>query len=87
MADLLKPAKPARKRNGSALLDEDADLRRLMENLPAGLREFLDEEERAGQPVPAPTIRALALAEFRGRRPERPDDWRFLYDALRRSVR
>jgi transcriptional regulator with XRE-family HTH domain len=88
VADLLKPAEPARKRSGSALLDEDADLRRLMENLPPGLREFLDdEEERAGQPVPAPTIRALALAEFRGRRPERPEDWRFLYDALRRSVR
>lgn len=87
VADLLKPAEPARTSEGEVLLAEQAELERLKANLPAGLGEFLKQMEEEGRPVPAPTVRALALAEFRGRRPERPEDWRFLYDALVRSVR
>ena len=87
VADLLKPAEPPRKAKGAALLDQEAELRRVMAKLPPGLAEFLDEMEREGRPVPPRTVHALALAEFRGRRPERPEDWRFLYDALARSVR
>lgn len=87
VADLLTPVEPARPLEGDALLAEQAELERLKANLPPGLGEFLKEMENAGRPVPAPTVRALAMAEFRGKRPERPDDWRFLYDALIRSVR
>lgn len=87
VADLLKSAEPARGAEGEALLAEQADLERLMANLPPGLGDFLKQMADDGRPVPAGTVRSLAMAEFRGRRPERPEDWRFLYDALVRSVR
>lgn len=87
VADLLRPVEPARPVGGAALLDEQAELQRVMANLPPGLEDFLAEKSREGQPVPLATIRSLAFAEFRGRRPERTEDWRFLYDALVRSVR
>lgn len=87
VADLLSPVEPDRPADGEALLMEEAEFAQLMANLPPGLRQFLDEMERRRQPVPAPTIRALAFAEFRGRRPERMQDWQFLYDALDRSAR
>ena len=87
VADLLRPVEPPRASEGAALLAEQANFEQLMENLPRGLQEFLDEMKDAGNPLPPGTIRSLALAEFRGRRPERVEDWRFLYEALGRSVR
>ena len=87
VAELLKRAEPASGAEGKSLLAEQADLERLMSKLPPGLADFLREMEEAAEPVPAGTVRALALAEFRGRRPQRVEDWRFLYDALSRSVR
>ena len=87
VADLLRPTDATRTDGSIALLAEHAELERVMANLPPGLSEFLQQMEREGRPVPAPTVRSLALAEFRGRRPERAEDWRFLYDALVRSVR
>lgn len=87
VADLLQPVEPERGPAGTSLLSDEADLERLMANLPPGLKEFLEEMALSGQPIPAGTIRSLAFAEFRGRRPERVEDWRFLYDALVRSVR
>ncbi len=87
VADLLTPVEPPRTRECEVLLAEQAELERLKANLPPGLGEFLKQMEDEGRPVPAPTVRALALAEFRGRRPERLEDWRFLYDALVRSFR
>jgi transcriptional regulator with XRE-family HTH domain len=87
VADLVARAEPARGSEGEALLAEQADLERLMASWPPGLGDFLRQMADDGRPVPAGTVRALALAEFRGRRPERPEDWRFLYDALVRSVR
>jgi transcriptional regulator with XRE-family HTH domain len=87
VADLLKPAESRRPSKGESLLAERADLERLMANLPPGLEDFLIEMRESGQPVPVATVRALAVAEFRGRRPQRKEDWRFLYEALGRSVR
>ena len=87
VADLLKPVESARASEGATLLAEQAELERLRANLPPGLQEFLNEMAATGHPLPAGTVRSLALAEFRGRRPERLEDWRFLYDALSRSVR
>jgi transcriptional regulator with XRE-family HTH domain len=87
VADLLQPAEPERRSEGEALMAEQAEFERVLANLPPGLEEFLAEMAAAGQPVLPATVRSLALAEFRGRRPERREDWRFLYDALARSVR
>jgi len=86
IADLLAPAEERRGKAGEALLAAHADLQQVLQNLPPGLADFLKEMDRAGRPVPLPTVRSLALAEFRGRKPERPEDWRFLYSALVRSV-
>ena len=87
VADLLQPAESARGTNGEALLEEESDYRRLLADLPRGLADFLNEMSNDKRPVPPRTVRMLAAAEFRGRKPERAEDWRFLYDALVRSVR
>ena len=87
VADLLDPAQPARGSAGKALLEERDEFQHLMANLPPGLKGFLDQMAADRRPVPPETIRALAVIQFRGRRPERPEDWRFLYDAVIRSVR
>jgi transcriptional regulator with XRE-family HTH domain len=59
----------------------------LLNNLPKSLRKFLDAQEASGDRLPADTIRALASLKFRGRQPRRAEDWQFVYDALRRSLR
>ena len=87
VADLLQSAEPERGPDGRALLAKHATFAQVMANLPAGLRNFLDLMAAERRPVPPETVRALAAVQFRGRRPERPDDWRFLYDAIIRSVR
>lgn len=87
VADLLQPAESERGAEGEALLAERAGFERLMANLPAGLKEFLDSMATEKRPVPPETVRALAAVQFRGRRPERAEDWRFLYDAMMRSIR
>jgi len=87
VADLLKKAEPATTTKGKALLSNQADLERVLSALPPGLEEFLEEMTAANQPVPATTVRALASLELRGKRPRQKEDWRFLYDALTRSVR
>ena len=86
VADLLEPAEAARAPAGEALLAEQAEFQQLMANLPPGLREFLDEMAAAREPVPPDMVRALAAVQFRGRRPERSRDWRWLYDAMIRSI-
>lgn len=87
VADLLQQAEPVRGAEGATLLADRAEFERLMANLPPGLRDFLDLMSAEKRPVPPDTIRALAAVQFRGRRPERAEDWRFLYDAMIRSVR
>lgn len=87
VADLLQRAELERGAEGEALLAERADFERLMANLPPGLKEFLDSMAAEKRPVPPAIVRALAAVQFRGRRPEAADDWRFLYDAMMRSIR
>jgi transcriptional regulator with XRE-family HTH domain len=87
VADLLKPAESAGGASGKALLARHADLQRLTRDLPPGLSEFLAQMKAEKQAVPAATVAALARVEFRGKRPRTAADWRFLYDALERSVK
>lgn len=87
VADLLPPAQPDQRPARPEVLDEEAEVRRVMANLPPGLGEFLKRCEANGERVPLKAIQALSMVEFRGRRPEKPEDWQFLYDAMRRSVR
>lgn len=87
VADLLRPVELGRGTSGEALLDEESAYGRLMAQLPQGLEDFLQQMVAEGRPVPPRTVRMLAAAEFRGRKPAQAEDWRFLYDALVRSVR
>ena len=87
VADLLPPAPLVVGSARETLLADQADLSRVLADLPDGLGDFVRLMEEKGQAIPAQTIRALALAEFRGRRPQKIEDWQFLYDAFRRSAR
>jgi transcriptional regulator with XRE-family HTH domain len=48
---------------------------------PAELREFAEEED-----LPEEDVRMLAQIQFRGEQPRTKDDWRFLYESIRRSI-
>lgn len=87
VADLLAPNAPPPSARRAALLEAEAQLRSGVADLPQGLAEFLDELRSRGIEVPPSTIRALAMIEFRGRKPTRAQDWRFLFEALERSVK
>lgn len=52
------------------------------EALPRGLKEFLDEQRRKGDPVPEEIVRALAQLQARGVK-----DWEFIYEAIKRAAR
>jgi len=49
--------------------------------LPPGLREFAEAND-----LPEADVHMLAQIEFRGRRPNSPEAWQFIYQAIRRSV-
>jgi transcriptional regulator with XRE-family HTH domain len=86
LADLLAPASVDAPPPSSAAGSEVAEYERLLADLPSGLREFLNAKEAEGERLPADLIRSLAAIQFRGKRPQDPADWRFLYDAIRRSL-
>ncbi len=54
--------------------------------MPEGLKEFLTRLEKDGEYVPADVKRSLAQIQFRGKRPQSPEDWQFIYQAVKRSV-
>jgi transcriptional regulator with XRE-family HTH domain len=60
---------------------------RLMKALPPGLAEFIEEwEESSAERMPADVVHSLATIQFRGKRPRTSRDWRFVYDAVARTV-
>jgi transcriptional regulator with XRE-family HTH domain len=46
------------------------------------LRQFATEND-----VPAQDVQMLSRIRFRGKQPETIDDWRFLYESIKRSIR
>jgi transcriptional regulator with XRE-family HTH domain len=52
-----------------------------MEELPEALREFAGEAN-----LPEADLRMLAGIRYRGRAPRTKDDWRFVYESIRRST-
>ena len=59
----------------------------LRAEMPESLRTFLDELQACqGERTPADVFRSLALLQFRGKRPERKEDWWFVYEAVQRSL-
>lgn len=86
VADLIRPSQLGSPTTGTTRLAEAEEYRRLLEEASDSLRHFVDEKEREGERLSARDVRALAYAEFRGRRPQTAEDWSFLYHALKRSV-
>ncbi|HXH23185.1 MAG TPA: helix-turn-helix transcriptional regulator [Dehalococcoidia bacterium] len=52
-----------------------------IEEMPASLREFAREAN-----LPEADLRMLAGIRYRGRAPRTKDDWRFVYESIRRST-
>ncbi len=51
-------------------------------DIPEGLRKFALAEQ-----IPEEEIKMLAQIHYRGHRPCTTDDWKFLYESIKRSVR
>lgn len=51
-------------------------------DFPIELQKFAELEQ-----LPEREVKLLAQIEYRGRRPQTVNDWRFLYEAIKRSVR
>lgn len=56
------------------------------DRLPAGLREFLEDQKCKGAPVPEDIVLALAQLKARGRKAGSKEDWAFLYEAIKRAM-
>jgi transcriptional regulator with XRE-family HTH domain len=66
---------------GILLEKQGAKLNEEQTDVPEGLRTFAFAEQLSEE-----EIRMLAQIEFRGYRPYTSDDWKFLYEAIKRSV-
>lgn len=63
----------------SALLEKQEDNQ--LADIPEELQKFALAEQ-----LPEEEIKLLVRIEYRGRRPKTFDDWKFLYEAIKRSV-
>jgi transcriptional regulator with XRE-family HTH domain len=55
--------------------------------LPDTLEVFLKECRRKNEPVPESEVFMLSMIQHRGKRPKAVEDWRFVYEAIKRGVR
>jgi len=63
------------------LLDRQ-ETRPVTRTVPPSLRAFADDES-----LPDADVQMLAQIRFRGEQPSSADDWRFLYESIKRSIR
>jgi transcriptional regulator with XRE-family HTH domain len=83
-----RPSADVLYRIASALETTMADLlerretRPTLRGVPATLRAFADQDN-----LPEGDVQMLARIRFRGDQPSAPEDWRFLYESIKRSIR
>ena len=53
----------------------------IQKEIPAGLLKFIEQEN-----LPNEDIEMLAAIKFRGRQPRTVEDWRFLYESIKRTI-
>jgi transcriptional regulator with XRE-family HTH domain len=58
------------------------EVRPATRGIPAELKKFADEAD-----LPQQDVQMLAQIRFRGAQPQTAEDWRFLYESIKRSVR
>jgi transcriptional regulator with XRE-family HTH domain len=87
--------------SGQAPRPSGAVLMRLADALGTTIADLLDKEVRTSSRVISPSLRQfaedaglpeqdvqmLSQIRFRGTQPSSPEDWRFLYESIKRSVR
>jgi transcriptional regulator with XRE-family HTH domain len=78
---------PRRRTAEPEVIVAQRQFQQLREQAPASLKEFLADEEGAGRRVPADILKTLVTVQYRGRRPDNVDDWKFLYSAMLRTIR
>jgi transcriptional regulator with XRE-family HTH domain len=66
---------------GTLLEKQIAQINEELTDVPEGLRQFAYAEQLTEE-----EIRMLARIEYRGHRPRTTDDWKFLYEAIKRST-
>lgn len=49
------------------------------------LQRFAKAKRRAGEPLSEDDLQSLARTQFRGKRPQTPEDWAYLYEFLKRT--
>jgi XRE family transcriptional regulator, regulator of sulfur utilization len=87
LIELFAPATGSHKRARWSAVVDPLQVERLRATAPPSLEQFLKELEAAeGGRISADVVRTLAHLQFRGKRPERAEDWRFAYEAIRRSL-
>lgn len=88
LSQLFAPATGSHKRSRWSAVVDPLEVERLRATMPESLQRFLKElEDSEGARVSSDVVRSLALLQFRGKRPERVEDWRFVYQAVARSLR
>lgn len=60
----------------------EKEVRPAARDIPDSLKKFADEEG-----IPQEDLEMLAQIRFRGEQPSTPDDWRYLYESIKRSIR
>ena len=58
------------------------EVRPASQAIPASLREFAEDAN-----LPQEDVQMLAQIRFRGEQPSTVDDWRYLYESIKRSIR
>lgn len=59
----------------------EQEIRPVARDVSAALRDFAAESD-----LPEEDVRMLAQIRFRGEQPATKDDWRYLYESIRRSI-
>jgi transcriptional regulator with XRE-family HTH domain len=69
------------------LLGEEGEPPRIPDDVPAGLREFVEDARKRGVAVTAEDVEMLRGIRYRGRHPESAQDFALLYEMVRRLVK
>ncbi|MBP6874604.1 MAG: helix-turn-helix transcriptional regulator [Candidatus Eisenbacteria bacterium] len=71
----------------SELLGEESPAEESPARLPAGLQALVEQAAARGAPLSEQDVRMLLGIRYRGRQPRTMEDWAFLYETIKRTVR
>lgn len=58
-----------------------------MAGLPRSLQAFAEAEKGRGRPISHKDLEMLSRVQYRGRYPEKPEDWAYLYETIKRIIK